>query len=204
MAYVMINSWVATLTASLSSGATVLPVSSAQVVVLASLLGANTTTLELSDGVYTEIVNATITGGTTVTIVRGQEGTTARAFAAGSCAKATLTAAGLAQLVCATNCGCDPIKLRAGDNLSSPQLGVEWTHSWFFTGTHPFILLPTALPFWATFDETMLNQGLLTVRGTATTPDTDVAISFVITGCSGSHQAIDERVDVCAPTGLAG
>jgi len=198
----MINSWVAELTALLTIGATVLPVSAAQGTVLAGLLGANQTTLELSDGVYTEVVRATASG-SVVTITRAQEGTTARAFAIGACAAAKLTAAGLTELVCASNCGCTMVELRAGANVTSPKINELWAHSWFFTGTQPLGAAALVLPAWATLDTSQMASGLLSISGTPITPDTSVPISIVVNGCNGSVVIIEETIDVCSPTGLA-
>lgn len=200
MAYVMINNWTSVLTAVLSNVATVLPVTAAKANELATLLGANQTTLYVRDGVYTEIVRATAAAGV-VTVVRAQEGTTARAFAAGSCARADLTSAGLAELICSSNCACDPVDLKAGENIEQPHLNVAWNHSWFFTGTQPLVVTTISKPAWLTVDTSKIGQGLLTVTGTANV-GTSAELSLAVAGCNSSVELIEETLTICSPTGV--
>ena len=201
MAYQLINHWAASLTALLSPSATTLPVSPAAVTALSTVLGGNTTTLKLKDGVDFEIVTAQIVSGA-IQITRAQEGSTAHTFAAGSCAEAVLTAAGLATLICATNCGCVGIELAAGGEIANPDYGLPWVHAWYFTGTGPFTANTITKPSWATVDTSALGQGLLKISGTPNNT-TDTTINIIVTGCGGSAHIIDEQITTCRQTGVA-
>ena len=203
MAYQYTPNYSANLTALLTSGAVVLPVSVAKAAELFALIGANYTTLVLTDGTYTEIVQATASA-TVVTIARAQEGTIARAFPSGTCAKTQLTAAGLSYLICNSGCACVPIDMRAGAEIEQPTRYVPWTHSWYFTGTKPFtaagisgLIAPSPL----TIDVTQLATGLLTVSGVFNTT-APVALSIAVTGCNGSSEIITETLIACSPTTL--
>ena len=200
MAYQLVNSYSVNLTGLLTSGATVLPVSAAKAVELATALGANYTTLAINDGTYVEIVQATAAG-SVITIARAQEGTLARAFAIGTCAKAQLTAAGLSYLICNSGCACTPIDMKAGMLIEQPTINIPWTHSWYFTGTLPFVATSITLPSWLTLDITKLSTGLLTVSGTPTVTAPAV-LSIAVTGCNGSSEVITETLTICSPTGL--
>lgn len=200
MAYQLVNSYSVNLTGLLTSGATVLPVSAAKATELATALGGNYTTLAINDGTYVEIVQATAAG-SVITIARAQEGTLARAFAAGTCAKAQLTAAGLSYLICNSGCACTPIDMKAGVLIEQPTINIPWTHSWYFTGTMPFVATSITLPSWITLDISKLSTGLLTVSGTPTVT-TPAALSIAVTGCNGSSEVITETLTICSPTGL--
>ena len=200
MAYQLVNSYSVNLTGLLTSGATVLPVLAAKATELATALGANYTTLAINDGTYVEIVQATAAG-SVITIARAQEGTVARAFAAGTCAKAQLTAAGLSYLICNSGCACTPIDMKAGMLIEQPTINIPWTHSWYFTGTLPFVAASITLPSWLTLDTTKLFTGLLTVSGTPTAT-TSAPLSIAVTGCNGSSEVITETLIICSPTGL--
>ena len=200
MAYQLLNNYSVNLTALLTLSAVTLPVTLAKAEELASLLGTNYTTLVLNDGVYAEVVRATAASGV-ITIVRAQEGTAARAFAAGTCAKAQLTAAGLSYLICNSGCACVPVDLRAGAVLEQPTINVPWAHSWYFTGTQPLTAAALTMPAWLTLDTTAMSAGLLTLSGT---PITAAPAAFVVavTGCNGSSEVITETLTICSPTGL--
>ena len=200
MAYQLVNNYSVNLTGLLASGATVLPVLAAKATELATALGANYTTLAINDGTYVEIVQATATG-SVITIARAQEGTTARAFAAGTCAKAQLTAAGLSYLICNSGCACVPIDMKAGLVIEQPNINKAWAHSWYFTGTKPFIATGITVPSWLTLDTSQLATGLLTVSGTPSTT-TPAVLSIAVTGCNGSSEVINETLTICSPTGL--
>ena len=200
MAYQFVNNYSADLIALLPSGGLVLPVTVAKSTELSTILGINYTTLAINDGTYVEIVQAQATGNV-VTIIRAQEGTTARAFAAGTCAKAQLTAAGLSYLICNSGCACSPITLSAGGLLEQPTINIPWTHSWYFTGTAPFTATGITVPAWLTLDTSQLATGLLTVYGVAITTAPAV-ISIAVTGCNGTSQVINETLTICSPTGL--
>ena len=200
MAYQLVNSYSVNLTGLLTSGATVLPVSAAKAAELATALGTNYTTLAINDGTYVEIVQATAAG-SVITIARAQENTLARAFAAGTCAKAQLTAAGLSYLICNSGCACTPIDMKAGMLIEQPNINIPWTHSWYFTGTMPFVATSITLPSWLTLDVSKLSTGLLTISGTPTVT-TPAALSIAVTGCNGSSEVITETLTICSPTGL--
>ena len=200
MAYQLVNNYSADLTGLLPSGATVLPITAAKAAELALLLGINYTTLAINDGTYVEIVRAQATG-TLITIARAQEGTIARAFAGGACAKAQLTAAGLSYLICNSGCACTPIDLKAGGTVEQPTINIPWTHSWYFTGTTPFTATGITVPSWLTLDTSMLATGLLTVYGVPITAAPAV-LSLAVTGCNGSSRVINETLTICSPTGL--
>lgn len=200
MAYKYLPNFSANLTGLLTPGALVLPVATAKAAELFALLGADYTTLVLADGTYTEIVQATATS-TVITIARAQEGSTARAFAAGTCSKSQLTAAGLSYLICNSGCACTPIDMRAGENIEQPNLNVAWTHSWYFTGTKPFTATGITVPAWLTLDVSQLATGLLTISGTPITT-TPAPLSIAVTGCNGSSEVISETLTICSPTGL--
>ena len=200
MAYQLVNSYSVNLTGLLTSGATVLPVSAAKAAELATALGTNYTTLAINDGTYVEIVQATAAG-SVITIARAQENTLARAFAAGTCAKAQLTAAGLSYLICNSGCACTPIDMKAGMLIEQPNINIPWAHSWYFTGTMPFVATSITLPSWLTLDISKLSTGLLTVSGTPTVT-TPAALSIAVTGCNGSSEVITETLTICSPTGL--
>lgn len=199
--YVMINNWTATLSASLPAAATILPVSAAAATDLGTLLGSNETTLFIRDGVYAEVVRATVSAGNVV-IVRAQEGTTARVFASGACARAELSAAGLAELICSSNCGCDPVDLRAGETIEQPHYNAAWNHTWYFTGTNPLTVTVIAKPAWLTVDTSQIGVGLLSVSGTPNVT-ADGKLSLSVTGCNGSVEIIEETLTICSPTGIA-
>ena len=200
MAYTLVNTYSVNLTGLLTSGATILPVTAAKAAELAAALGTNYTTLAINDGTYVEIVQATAVG-TVITIVRAQEGTVARAFAAGTCAKAQLTAAGLSYLICNSGCACVPIDMKAGLLIEQPNINKVWTHSWYFTGTTPFTATGITVPSWLTLDTSQLATGLLTVSGTPSTT-TPAVLSIAVTGCNGSSEVINETLIICSPTGL--
>lgn len=201
MAYQLVNNYSVNLTGLLTSSATTLPVAAAKAAELAAALGSNYTTLALNDGTYVEIVQATASG-TTIAIVRAQEGTFARAFAAGTCAKAQLTAAGLSYLICNSACACTPVDLKAGMVIEQPTISMLWTHSWFFVGTQPLVATVITKPSWLALDSSSLNTGLLTVIGTPTTTAPG-QLSIAVTGCNGSSEVISETITICSPTGLA-
>lgn len=211
MAYQLLNNYSALLTAYLTSSATQLPVSAAKASELASLLGSNHTTLVINDGTVAEVVEVRCQEGTIVTIVRGREGTQARAFSVGTCAKAQLTAAGLSYLICNSGCACVPIDMKAGLVIEQPTINIPWTHSWYFTGTYPFTA--TGITGFGTagatpgspltLDVSQLATGLLTVYGTFTSANPLIfPISIVVTGCGGSSEVITEKLIICSPTGL--
>lgn len=200
MAYQLVNNYSADLTGLLPSGATMLPITAAKAAELALLLGTNYTTLAINDGTYVEIVRAQATG-LTITIARAQEGTLARAFAGGACAKAQLTAAGLSYLICNSGCACIPIDMKAGLTIEQPTINIPWTHSWYFTGTYPFTATGIRIPSWLTLDTSQLATGLLTVYGTPITT-APAALSIAVTGCGGSSEVITETLTICSPTGL--
>lgn len=201
MAYQLVNNYSANLTGLLTSSATTLPVTAAKATELATALGANYTTLAINDGTYVEIVQATAAG-SVITIARAQEGTLARAFAIGTCAKVQLTAAGLSYLICNSGCACTPIDMKAGMLIEQPNINTPWTHSWYFTGTLPFVATSITLPSWLTLDTSKLSTGLLTVSGTPTAT-TSAPLSIAVTGCNGSSEVITETLIICSPTGLA-
>lgn len=200
MAYKYLNHWVASLTALLTDVATVLPISAADATRLGTLLGADTTTLLLRDGVYYEVVRVTVSG-SVATIERGLEGTTARAFANGSCVAAFLSEAGLEEVICAADCSCTEIIMRAGAQFAQPTVGVPWEHTWFFAGTKPFTVTEVSVPDWATVDDSELADGLLTVTGTPDDADTQ-ALTLAVNGCAESVVMIEEDIIPCAPTGV--
>ena len=200
MAYVLLNSYSALLTAYLTSTSTVLPIAPAKVTELALLLGSNYTTLAINDGTFVEFVEVRVSG-PIVTIARGVEGTAPRAFVAGTCAKAQLTASGLSYLICNSGCACVPIDMKAGLVIEQPTINVPWTHSWYFTGTYPFTATGITVPAWLTLDTTKLATGLLTISGVPITA-APAALSIAVTGCGGSSEVITETLTICSPTGL--
>ena len=74
--FIGLDGAVESLTNSISATETEIPVSGS----IATLIGANTSKLRISDGVYTEYVKVAGVSGTKLTVLRGQDGSTARAW----------------------------------------------------------------------------------------------------------------------------
>ena len=103
MSYLWLNGYFSSLSSPINSVDGILPVNDAAN--LATLLISGHTYLTLNDGTGTEIVKAE-SFGTQVKITRGQDGTTAKAYPAGTCVKWEATRQGIKDTVCSSDFDC--------------------------------------------------------------------------------------------------
>ena len=127
MAFIGLDGTSEILLSAISATDTVLPISSAASVCIA--LGTNTSKFSISDGVYEEIIHVTGCLSAKPVVLRGQEGTIARSFVAGSCVSYKLTTATICDLIsgggCSAGVSCVPLRVVAGLNFPDATTGQQ-------------------------------------------------------------------------------
>lgn len=152
MALIGLDGFSEVLTTAISSTDAVLPVSGGAALCVS--LGANTSKLVISDGVYREVVHVIgcLTG--LPQVLRGQEGTQARSFVAGACVKYVLLTSSICELIAAGGCAavatCVPLNVTAGKVFSDAESGLQYSHALAWEGTAPFTVTVLQKPSWMT------------------------------------------------------
>jgi len=191
------------LTTGISAAALVLPVTNGAS--LCVRLGARTSKLKISDGVYEELVYVTGCTGDNPIVTRAQEGTSARAFAAGSCVSYVITTATICDLISSGDCGgplgCMPLSVLAGSVLPSPESGIPYSHAIAWAGTSPATVTVLKKPAWMTVTPTGATTGTsLVLSGIPGSPADGDSVQIAIINCGGKFET-NQRLIYCIPTG---
>lgn len=190
------------LTAAVSAVALVLPITNGAA--LCVRLGAGASKLKISDGVYEEIVYVTGCSGNNPTVLRAQEGSVARAFAAGSCVSYVITTATICDLINSGECAdtdCIPLTIVAGSTFPAAATGLPYSHVIAWTGDAPATVTVLQKPAWMGVTPTGVTGGTSVVlSGTpGVSTDGDI-VQLVIESCGGKYET-NQRLAYCSPAG---
>lgn len=203
MAFIGLDGISEELTAAVSSSALVLPITNGAS--LCARLGAGTSKLKISDGVYEEMVLVTGCSSGNPVVTRAQEGTAARAFAAGSCVAYVITTATICALINSGECddipGCTPLTVVAGSDFPAAETGLPYAHAIAWTGTASATVTVLAKPSWMTVTPVGVTAGSSVVlTGTpGVSTDGDI-VQLAITNCGGKYET-NQRLAYCTPAG---
>lgn len=184
----------ATTTTTLPANSAELPVSSADLTTLLSIIPeGETMALILDDKIHTEEVLAENQCGQIV-LARGQGGTIPMTFPRGTCVKSELTLTYLRYEICnydccEGDCPCVPAAA-AGFTIAPAIVGVPWVGQAVFTGDTPMGIGVTGMPSWMTATP---EANYVVLSGTPTGAGT-WTISVAATNCSGSTPAVQSAV----------
>lgn len=178
-----LDSYNATLTSNISATETTLPIP-------ALGLGSNYSYVEITDGVYSEIVK--VTGDYTATRTNG------RAFVAGSCVRYKVTTDVVCELIAQGGCGgggtCTAVSLGA---TSVPAAVIGQPYTAVFAFNNATSVTAVTKPSWAT--ETVTGSTLI-LTGTPTTGG-DLVIRA--NGCNNSVVIVNQKIELCEQIGVA-
>lgn len=163
----------------------------------------NHTYFVLDDGVAQEVVKATVVAGLTVTVLRGQLGTTARAFVAGVCIKPYNGYETVCELIAQGGCtgvgatACTPVT-SGGSFFPEAVVGEEWSAAATFTNATA-VNVPIK-PAWVTV---VVLTNIVTMSGVPPVGTTDFKVVVVANGCNSSSIVTDRQVRICQQIGVA-
>jgi hypothetical protein len=178
-----LDSYNSTLTSNITATETTLPIK-------ALGLGADYSYLEISDGVYSEIVK--VTGDFTATRTNG------RAFVAGSCVRYRVTTDVVCELIAQGGCAgggvCTPVSLGA-TSVPAAVIGTPYTAVFAFNNATS--VTAVTKPAWAT---ATVTGSTLILTGTPTTGG-DLVIRA--NGCNNSVVIVNQKIELCEQIGVA-
>ncbi len=185
--FVGVDGFNETLASGLGASDTVLNVSGASG--LCSKLGDNHTYLEITDGVYSEVVKATCTDGQ-INIVREN----GRAFVGGACVRYRVTTKVVCEIVsqggCESSEGCDPVAIGA-QSIPSAVIGSEWVGVVAFSNATGIAV--TEKPSWVTV---AVSDGTAILKGTPPVGSASSALVVRGNGCN-SVVLVHTSIEVC-------
>lgn len=189
--FIGLDGAVESLTNSISATETEIPVSGS----VATLIGTNTSKLRISDGVYTEYVKVTGVSGTKLTVLRGQDGSTARAWATGACVSYVMTTSIVCELIaqggCAATGTCTAVTY---GTKSVPQavIGKPWSAVVAFANSTAVSV--EAKPSWAS---AVINTGVAILTGTPPVGAVTEPLIVKANGCNASVVVVHDSVSIC-------
>lgn len=203
MAFIGLDGTSEILLSAISATDTVLPISGAASVCVA--LGTNTSKFLISDGVYEEVVRVTGCLSGKPVVVRGQEGTVARSFIAGSCVAYKLTTATICDLIsgggCSASVSCVPLQVIAGLSFPDAFTGQQYAHAVAWSGSSPATITILQKPSWMSASVTGVTTGNSVVfSGLAGLASSGANVQFAITNCGGTY-GYSQRIVYCGPVG---
>lgn len=157
----------------------------------------------LDDGVVQEIVKATAVSGQVLTVLRGQFGTTPRAFVTGVCVKPYLGYEAICELFTQGGCAgggavaCVPVTL-GGSYFPDAVIGVTWQAAASYTNA--LTLTAPIVPAWVTVTVT---AGMITMTGVPPVGTTDFKVVAIANGCNSSSVVVDRAIRICQQIGVA-
>ena len=157
----------------------------------------------LDDGVSQEIVKATGVTGQVLTILRGQFGTTARAFVAGVCVKPYLGYEAICELFTQGGCAggggvtCVPVAL-GGSYFPDAVIGVSWQAAASYTNATA--ITAPIVPAWVTVTVT---ANMITMTGVPPAGTTDFRVVTIANGCNSSSVVVERTIRICQQIGVA-
>ena len=205
MAFIGLDRVSEELTIGISAAALVLPVTNGAS--LCVRLGAGTSKLKISDGVYEELVYVTSCTGNNPVVVLAREGTAARAFAAGSCVSYVITTTTICDLINSGDCDglatCLALEVMAGSDFPAADTGLPYAHALAWTGTSPATVTVLRKPSWMVVTPTGPTSGnSVVLSGTpGVSTDGDV-VQLAIANCGGKFET-NQRLVYCTPAGAA-
>lgn len=164
---------------------------------------ANHLYLRLDDGTKNEIVKVVSADATSVTVVRGQFGTTPQSFVKGVCVSPYTGIGFLCELIAQGGCtavaqptACTPVSL-ATQSMPDAVIGKPWTGVIAYSNASTVTLL--SKPDWVTGT---LTGGTMVLTGTPPAGVIDAAIVARADGCNNSISLVNTAVKVCAQVGV--
>jgi hypothetical protein len=178
------------------------------VITLASTAGlviapGNHTYFTLDDGVAQEIVRASAVSGLTITVLRGQLGTTARAFVSGVCLKPYNGYETVCELIAQGGCSgvgsatCTPVS-SGGSFFPEAVIGADWQAAATYSNAQ--IITVPVKPAWVTV---VVAAGMVTMGGVPPVGTTDFKLVVIANGCNNSSVVTDRIVRICQQIGVA-
>ena len=203
MALIGLDGFSESLGVGINASDTVLPVSNGAG--LCTQLGANTSKLLISDGIYWEIVYVTGCVNGLPQVVRGREGSQARSFTAGSCVQYILLTSTVCDLInsggCSPDAACVALNIIAGRKFPDAETGLPFSHVIAWTGSTPVTVTVLTKPSWMTVTPTGTTNGNSVVfSGTAGAVTDGDIVQIAISNCGKTYET-NQRLDYCTPVG---
>lgn len=121
-------------------------------------------------------------------VTRAQDGTEARTFPCGTCARFDITPEAIKYMICnetCVDCDCTPVAF-AGSHIPPIKPGQEWNGSVMFTGDTPMAIAVSQAPAWM---KVVVGVNYVSLSGVPTSP-ASMVFSVAATNCGGEVETV--------------